>query len=159
MVVAPSLLHGPARFTPTCCEYFSARSSATQTKSTHRTHSERLSQRAATHAGYATELAVRLLLPTTLSAPRAALLQGCACVAASSPPDSTPPDSTTPGYIRAAQLSGGWCYLRVPLGAVPIETRTPSPTLPGRVLPYSAPKQPISRVKHGEHSCTAEARS
>ena len=46
--------------------------------------------------GYATELTVRLLLPTTLSAPRAALLQGGACVAASSPPDSTHPDSCAP---------------------------------------------------------------
>ena len=88
--------------------------------------------------GYATELAVRLLIPTALSAPRAALLQGGACVAASSPPESTPPDSTAPriaaprtapppGYIRAAQLSEGWCYPRVPLGAVPFETCTLSP--------------------------------
>ena len=40
------------------------------------------------------------------------------------PPRIAPP----PGYIRAAQLSGGWCYPRVPLGAVPFETCTPSPT-------------------------------
>ena len=85
---ASALFHGPARFTPTCCECLSTRSSATQTKSTHKTHSERLSPRTVTHAGYATELAVRLLFPTTLSAPRAALWQGSACVAASSPPDS-----------------------------------------------------------------------
>ena len=133
MVVAPSLLHGPARFTPTCCEYLSARSSATQTKSTHRMHSERLSQRAATH-GYATELAVRLLLPTTLSAPRAALLQGGACLAASSPPNSTPPgstgpriaaplDSTTPRIYPGSYPGGGaiqgYRWERYPLKRVP----------------------------------------
>ena len=32
-----------------------------------------------------------------------------------------------PGYIRAAQLSRGWCYPRGPQGTDPFETRTPSP--------------------------------
>ena len=152
MVVALRPFHGPDRSTPTCCECSSDRLSATQTKSTHWTHSERFSQCTATHACYATELAVRLLLPTTLSAPRAALLQGCTCAAASSPPDSTPPDSTAPriaaprialppGYIRAAQLSVGWCYPRVPLGAVPFETCTPSPSAPAPSSP--APLSPL----------------
>ena len=79
--------------------------------------------------GYATELTVRLLLPTTLFALRAALLQGCACVAASSLPDSTPPDSSRPDSTTPRIYVGG--------AAVPFETCTPRAQV-HRVAPGSS---------------------